>query len=115
MISISLVMLTTLGSAGLIIPAPGLGVASAPVLRIVRLVQVHYFSFLGLGNVTGNPGVFRGNPCPFPQKPAPAGTGAGFYGNGSRVLYNPRELNPVRAYDGGFIISTSVSHKDYSK
>ena len=32
-----------------------------------------------LGNVTGYPGVFQGNPHPYPSKPAPASTGAGFH------------------------------------
>jgi hypothetical protein len=35
-----------------------------------------------IGNVTGNPGVFRGNPHPYPWKPAPVATGTGFYGYG---------------------------------
>jgi len=32
-----------------------------------------------VGNVTGYPGVFQGNPHPYPSKPAPASTGAGFH------------------------------------
>ena len=31
-----------------------------------------------VGNVTGYPGVFQSNPHPYPSKPAPASTGAGF-------------------------------------
>ena len=41
----------------------------------------------GLGNGVGYPGVFQGNPHPYPWKPAPAATGAGFDGYGSRVYY----------------------------
>jgi hypothetical protein len=35
-----------------------------------------------LGNVTGNPGVFPGNPHPYPWKPVPTATGVGFDGYG---------------------------------
>ena len=35
-----------------------------------------------IGIVTGNPGVFQGNPHPYPWKPAPAATGMGFRGYG---------------------------------
>ena len=45
------------------------------------------FTSLNLGNVRGYPGVFQGNPHPYPWKPAPAATGAGFDGYGSRVYY----------------------------
>ena len=31
-----------------------------------------------LGNVTGYPGVFQGNPYPYPSIPVPASTGTGF-------------------------------------
>ena len=40
------------------------------------------FVCLGVGNVTGYPGVFQGNPHPYPSKPVPAVTGAGFDGYG---------------------------------
>jgi hypothetical protein len=43
-------------------------------------------SVLVLVNVTGYPGVFQGNPHPYPWKPAPAATGMGFDGYGLRVL-----------------------------
>jgi hypothetical protein len=39
-----------------------------------------------LGNAAGNPGVFMGNPHPYPSKPTPAATGMGFDGYGLRVL-----------------------------
>ena len=42
-------------------------------------------TFACLGNVTGNPGVFQGNPHPYPWKPTPAATGVGFRGYGSWV------------------------------
>ena len=61
----------------------------------------YVFRNLKIGNVMGNPGVFRGNPHPFPSKPVPAHTGAGFDGNGSRVEQNPREANPIQACDKG--------------
>jgi hypothetical protein len=38
-----------------------------------------------VGNVMGNPGVFRGNPHAFPCKTVPVCVGAGFDRNGSRV------------------------------
>ena len=38
-----------------------------------------------VGIVTGNPGVFQGNPHPYPRKTAPAVTGRGFRGYGLRV------------------------------
>ena len=46
-----------------------------------------------IGNVTGYPGVFQGNPHPYPWEPAPAFTGAGFRRYGSWVLYqNPESI-----------------------
>ena len=35
-----------------------------------------------IGNTMGYPGVFQGNPCPYPSKPAPGHMGVGFEGNG---------------------------------
>ncbi|KIJ98175.1 hypothetical protein K443DRAFT_219270 [Laccaria amethystina LaAM-08-1] len=52
----------------------------------------------GLGNVTGYPGVFQSNPCPYPSKPVPASMSAGFRGYGSRVYENPRVPQPARGY-----------------
>src|SRR6201996_4727689 len=48
-----------------------------------------------LGNVTGYPGVFQGNPCPYPSKPVPLHKGMGFNGYGSWVEHNPRVSKPV--------------------
>jgi hypothetical protein len=45
---------------------------------------------MSLGIVTGNPGVFLGNPHPYPWKPAPAAKGVGFYGYGCGFSQNPR-------------------------
>ena len=36
----------------------------------------------GLGITTGNPGVFLGNPYPYPAKPTPMTTGVGFHRSG---------------------------------
>ena len=47
-----------------------------------------------LGNVTGYPGVFPGNPHPYPSKPVPASTGAGFDKYGCGFCKNPRGYNP---------------------
>ena len=47
-----------------------------------------------LGNVTGYPGVFPGNLHPYPSKPVPASTGAGFDKYGCRFCKNPRGYNP---------------------
>jgi hypothetical protein len=49
-----------------------------------------------LGNATGYPGVFQGNPSPYPWKPTPAATGAGFHGYGVWVYSNPRVLKPIQ-------------------
>jgi len=40
-------------------------------------------SLPSVGNVTGYPGVFQGNPHPHPSKPAPASTGTGLTGTGA--------------------------------
>ena len=47
-----------------------------------------------IGNVTGYPGVFPGNPHPYPSKPVPASTGAGFDKYGCGFCKNPRVYNP---------------------
>jgi len=46
---------------------------------IARLLHITMYAS-ELGNVTGYPGVFQSNPRPYPSKPAPASTGAGFRG-----------------------------------
>ena len=46
---------------------------------IIDLMMVDH---MWLGNVTGYPGVFQSNPCPYPSKPIPASTGTGFCGYG---------------------------------
>ena len=51
-----------------------------------------------LWNVTGYPEVFQSNPHLYPSKPAPASTGMGFHGHGSRVYKNPWELQPAWGY-----------------
>ena len=38
-----------------------------------------------IGNTTGYPGVFQGNPCLYPSKPVPGHMGVGFEGNRSQV------------------------------
>jgi hypothetical protein len=43
-----------------------------------------------LGNVTGYPGVFQSNPCPYPSKPVPVSMCTGFHRYGLRVYRNPR-------------------------
>ena len=48
-----------------------------------------------VGNVTGYPGVFLGNPCPYPSKPILIHKGMGFDKHGSRVWYNPWVSKPV--------------------
>jgi len=50
---------------------------------------------LFLGNVTGNPGVFQGNPYPYPSKPVPVVAGTGFDGYGLWVFTNPRETTLI--------------------
>ena len=47
-----------------------------------------------LGNVTGYPGFFPGNLHPYPSKPVPASTGAGFDKYGCGFCKNPRGYNP---------------------
>ena len=47
-----------------------------------------------LGNVTGYPGVFPCNPHPYPSKPVPTSTGAGFDKYGCGFCKNPRGYNP---------------------
>jgi len=59
-------------------------------------LHMQVLSTLGLGNVTGYPGVFQSNPCPYPSKPVPVSTGAGFHGYGLRVYKNPRVPQPTR-------------------
>ena len=44
---------------------------------------------LELGDVTGYPGVFQGNPHPCPWKPVPVAMGTGFARYGLWVLKNP--------------------------
>ena len=51
-----------------------------------------------LGNVTGYPGVFQSNPCPYPSKPVPASMSTGFHRYGSWVYENPWVLQPVQGY-----------------
>ena len=43
-----------------------------------------------IGNVTGYPGVFQGNLCPYPSEPIPIHKGTGFDRYGSWVGYNPQ-------------------------
>ena len=47
-----------------------------------------------VGNVTGYPGVFLGNLHPYPSKPVPASTGAGFDKYRCWFCKNPRGYNP---------------------
>ena len=54
-----------------------------------------------LGNVTGYPGVFQGNPCLYLSKPVPVHKGMGFKRYGSRVGYNPRVSKPIRDRNAG--------------
>src|ERR1700678_3842959 len=49
----------------------------------------------GIGNGTGCPGVFQGNPCPSPSEPVPVHQGTGFDTYGSWVGYNPWVSKPV--------------------
>ena len=51
---------------------------------------------LPLGNVMGYPGVFQGNPCLYPWKPAPVHKGTGFDKYRSRVWWNPWVSKPVQ-------------------
>ncbi|KAF8220618.1 hypothetical protein L208DRAFT_1332798 [Tricholoma matsutake] len=53
-----------------------------------------YWEHVGVGNVTGHPGVFQGNPCPYPSEPVPVHKGVGF-GRYGLVGYNPRVSKPV--------------------
>src|ERR1700678_3542999 len=48
-----------------------------------------------LGNGTGCPGVFQGNPCPYPSEPVPVHKGTGFDTYGLWVGCNPRVSKPV--------------------
>jgi hypothetical protein len=53
-----------------------------------------------VGNTTGYPGVFQGNPHPYPWKPVPTAMGAGFAGYGcgfckTHGLRNPYETRAV--------------------
>jgi hypothetical protein len=61
-------------------------------------VMRRWYSREEIGNVTGYPGVFQSNPCPYPSKPVPASMSAGFRGYGSRVYENPRVPQPARGY-----------------
>ena len=51
-----------------------------------------------VGSVTGNPGVFQGNPHPYPWKPVPACMGTGFHGYRSWVFSNPWVPIPYMGY-----------------
>ena len=42
------------------------------------IVWAHSLHIFLLGNAVGNPGVFQGNPHPYPWKPAPSLKGVGF-------------------------------------
>src|SRR5271155_6196836 len=55
--------------------------------------------FLGKG--TGCPGVFQGNPCPYPSEPVPVHQGTGFDTYGSWVGYNPRVSKPIWDQNAG--------------
>ncbi|KAF8797414.1 hypothetical protein BYT27DRAFT_7125698, partial [Phlegmacium glaucopus] len=46
-----------------------------------------------LGNVTGYPGVFQGNPHPYLSKPVPMSTGAGFDRHRCGFCKHPRVYN----------------------
>jgi len=48
-----------------------------------------------IGNGTGCPGVFQGNPCPYPSEPVPVHKGTGFDTYGLWVGCNPRVSKPV--------------------
>src|ERR1700678_3152644 len=54
-----------------------------------------------LGNGTGCPGVFQGNPCPYPSEPVPVHKGTGFDTYGSWVGYNPWVSKPVWDQNAG--------------
>ena len=45
-----------------------------------QIYSTQLWCCLRIGNVTGYPGVFQSNPCPYPSKPVPASTGTGFRG-----------------------------------
>jgi hypothetical protein len=53
------------------------------------LLRLENTLYIPLGNGTGYPGVFQSNPHPYPSKPVPASTGAGFRRYGSGVYKNP--------------------------
>jgi hypothetical protein len=70
----------------------------APSRCSLLVAPVKKYSGSHLGNATGYPGVFQGNPSPHPWKPTPAATGAGFCGYGVWVFSNPRGPKPVQGY-----------------
>jgi hypothetical protein len=51
-----------------------------------------------LGNATGYPGIFQGNPSPYPWKPTPTAKGVGFRGYGVWVYSNLRVSKPIRVW-----------------
>jgi len=60
-------------------------------------IRNHYHQHQ-LGNVTGYPGVFQSNPCPYPSKPVPASMSTGFHRYGLWVYENPWVLQPAQGY-----------------
>jgi hypothetical protein len=67
------------------------GTHKKSIARFAYRLFFQYFTVphLFLGNGTGYPGVFQSNPHPYPSKPVPASTGAGFRRYGSGVYKNP--------------------------
>ena len=60
------------------------------------MFKMIWYAMVGIsvGNVTGYPGVFQGNPHPYPSKPVPASTGTGFDRRRCGFFKNPRVYNP---------------------
>ena len=58
----------------------------------LKLIRASWWA--SVGNVTGYPGVFPGNLHPYPSKPVPASTGAGFDKYRCGFCKNPRVYNP---------------------
>ena len=60
--------------------------------------------FMRVGNAAGYPGVFRGNPHPYPWKPTPSFRGAGFPGVSHGFSKTPGIPKPVRVWEHSNVV-----------
>ena len=71
---------------------------------VVNVVWIKYMYCLG--NTTGNPGVSRANPYPYPSNPYPTSCGWGFCGYGYRVWWVSRVI--PGGFTGHFRVSRVI-------